>query len=280
MSKKSMRNDLEEAKIRLEILKENFEYQDFFKKFVSWYDQNKLIEIFVWPVLGFKKFGLKRLRYYIGHPFFKTSDIIDLLNPEKDTDKYFKKPVCDVLPKLFYDNAVSLVEHGKKSVNEVPYPGSIIPFRTIEKLNPSERLYKIDLSKTRKQIETEFKKYIDAIFTSGNLEEDRQRQRKETSIQLEVWKMRRQKIDFREISKSLKISIDTAKNSFYRAYELTQGKKYDKDHFKKLMRVKKSDMNNLCEICQQRKGCKVLCPDALRFANQDYVKTDYHEKLL
>ncbi|HPA14889.1 MAG TPA: hypothetical protein PKV75_06415 [Desulfobacterales bacterium] len=278
MSKKSIRDELENSKLRLEILKENYEYQDFFKKFLAWYEQDR--EKDVWPVLGFKIFGLGRLRYYIGHPYFKISDIIDLLNPEKNTDEFFIKPVCDVLPKLFYDNAVSLVECDKKSITEVPIPGSLGPLRTIEELNSSQRLYIIDFSKKRKQIEIEFKKYVDAVFASGNLKEDTSRQRKENSLQLEVWKKRRQKIDFREISKSLKISIDTAKNHFYRAYELIQGKKYDKDHFKKLMRVKKSDMKNLCEKCPQRKGCMDLCPEALRYVNQDYVKIDYHEKLL
>lgn len=261
---------IEEAKLRLALLKENFEYQGYFTQFLEW-DKKSLKG--VWPGLGFNKFGLIGLRYYIHHPLYKYDKIMDLINPQKDSNMFPEK-YKNLLPKLFYDPAVSLIEIGETKIDSVA-EGVFMPVRVVFKkgLKPYERLYKVDLSKKKVQIMKEFKRYIDGALSEDN-EKDwipyKKRNRKETWVHLNVWSLRKQRKSFSEISDSLCITIDAAKKSFYRAYELTQGKRYDPEFLRKeIWCVKKTDIKKTCDNCLVRATCDTLCPDVLRYVDQD-----------
>jgi len=53
---------------------------------------------------------------------------------------------------------------------------------------------------------------------------------------------------------------------------LTQGKKYNPAKMKEAInRVRKSDLKLTCDNCDKRKTCNVLCPEMLRYVNQDAV---------
>lgn len=292
--------DLEEAKIKLALLKENFEYQGFFTGFSEWYpryeaagdwenEHGRKGEVdlpdhiterdFVFPRGQFEYFGLVGIRYFLGRRDIQK--IFDVIDPDKPADSFPEKFMTSILSWLFYEPAVSLVTDGIKQDREgFAFSKQIIrserPLRSIKgRLKSWNRIYCVDLTKKKKQILKEFEAYLNAAYSSNSgkeWNEDKSRQRKETWAHLNVWNMRRQKGNFSEISKKLGITIDAAKKSFYRAYELTQHKKYDPDVFKKLWEIKKSDLENPCETCPQKADCTELCPDVLRFVDQDYVE--------
>ena len=265
---------IEEAKLRLALLKENFEYQDFFRRFLEM-DKKRNKSNSAWPGLDFNKFGLKSLRHYISHPFYKYDKIIDLINPQKNS-KIIPGEFADrILSRLFHDPAIVLVE-----VKGTEHRGletfSSMPIAAINRtgLKPWERIYKVNLTKKKSLIKKEFESYIEQAC-SKNAEKSgwapyEKRNRKEVWIHLDVWKLRKKRKSFSEISKELDITIDAAKKSFYRAYELTQDKKYNPAALRtEVWRVKKDEIKQTCADCPQRKNCADLCPDVLRYIDQD-----------
>lgn len=272
---------IEETKIRLAVLKENFEYQDFFDQFMKWI---KEADKGVWPGLGFNKYGLFGLRYLIVSPAYKRDQVYDLINPRTEIESFPEKMLRSILPRLFYEPAVKLIEVKGKENYDLSELGTGIPMWVIDKkgLKSSERIYIVDLSRKKKEIMAEFEGYLDRAF-SKDIEKDwkpyKKRNRKETWIHLQTWRLRRQRKDFLEIAKSLDITVDAAKKSFYRAYELTQGKKYDPDALRKeIWRVKINEIKITCDTCLKRKDCDVLCPDILRYVDQD--QASLREKIL
>lgn len=269
---------IEEAKLRIALLKENFEYQNFFIQFLE-ADKNSIKG--VWPGLGFNKFGLTGLRFYIAHPFYQYDLLMDLINPQKDQNALPLRYI-NLIPKLFHEPSVKLIEVGKRSYFE---GGTSTPIWIINErgLNPWERLYQVDLTKNKSLIMKEFKQYIENAISNRTADSDwdsyKKRSRSEAWIHLAVWKFRKERKLFSIISKELGITIDAAKKSFYRAYELTQGKKYDAEMLKKeIWRVKITDIAITCDACPKRKGCDVLCPDILKYVDQDQAQL--HEKFL
>jgi len=263
--------NIEDFKLRLEFLKENFEYQDFFEKFLQ--AEKELKGTGVWPGLGFALFGLHGFRYYSSHNIFRYEEILDMINPEKDTndipEKYIK-----LLPRLFYEPAVSLIEpKGTKNshlIDDVTMGGCLEVYRHGQSLEIWERMYKVDLRKKRQQIKKEFESYLDRALK--NYPEDNTRQRAEGWKQLEVWRLRKEKIDFPEIAKTLNCKIDTAKKRFYRACERSQGKPYDPEILQSLWVVKKSNLQQPCDVCPKRNTCTSLCPEMLKYVEQDHAK--------
>lgn len=266
----------EEAKIRLAFLKENFEYQKYFSQFL---ESDKQSPKSGWPGLGFNKFGLTGLRYCIHHPAFKYEDIIDLVSPQNNVDALSDKLVTAILPRLFYEPAVERIEVGKVSVSgELPDGGCSRPIQRINErgLKPWERLYKVDLTRGKTQILKEYKEYIESAIAHNKKESDwelyKKRNRDEAWTHLEVWKLRKEKKSFSEIARALQITTEAAKKSFYRACEMTQGKRYKPEMLKReIWHIKKEDMKITCNICPQRNNCKTLCPDVLRYIDQDYI---------
>lgn len=190
-------------------------------------------------------------------PLVLTEDILILLNPETDFDKVSCPGLIEMLPLMFrtpgvieYGRAHGLVSNSEGELTYRRYRPSIDI-----NLMPYERLLKIDLRKKKEQIITEFKDFIDTeilkqgqglklgLETAFEWSPDITRNRiKERWKQLGVWKMRKDVKNFSEIAFKTKVSEDTAKKQFYRAFELITGGKYNKDTWRTLV----------CEKLEQR----------------------------
>jgi hypothetical protein len=264
---------LSNAELRLALLKENFEYQDFFVKFLKW---EKEAPAGHWPGLGFNDFGLFGLRFLRGLPPSLSSyeKALDLINPQKEI--FFPEEfIAKMLPKLFFDPAIEMIEIKGSNPSNFEESRVIKPIEAIERLGlkPWERIYKVDLRKKKTQIMIEFERCLDNAYLNNLKILYNKRDRSETLIHLEVWKLRKKRKNFSQIAKALNITLDAAKKSFYRAYELTQGKSYNPEVLKKeVWRVKKTDIKQTCDTCSKRNECEILCPDVLRYIDQDQIK--------
>lgn len=284
------KEDLLWARLKLAILKENFEYQEFFKEFKK-RDKNNF------PGEMFAKFGITGYAYFVTDPRY--NDCIKLLDPTQEITGLKPEWVDHKLPLLFYSPAVVNIEvDGQPFLSgcfeRIFKGGASMPLPSMMRkgMKPFERLFKVDLRKKKNQLLKEFKNYLDGVYAKKKQaeddpyysfwEQDLSRYREESWNHLEVWKLKKQNLSFIDIGIKLKITEDTAKKSFYRAYELTQGKKYD---FQELQRkagiVRKEEMERICATCPNRDTCTdyEICPDVLRYITQDEL--DYsREKLL
>lgn len=150
-------------------------------------------------------------------------------------------------------------------------------------LKPSERLLKIDLSRKRSELLNEFKLLLDRVDflrdrnASDNYEEweqDSSRFREECWRHLAAWKMARRGKSYTEIAHELNIRADAVKKSIARAYELIEGCKYDKEHFRKIYKsIPAAELEKTCKNCPEKPTCEEteeLCPAIIQFINQDY----------
>ena len=190
-----------------------------------------------------------------------------------------------------FKNQPSIVEF---YLDELPDPLGEIGYvtRLDLPLKPSERLLKVDLSRKRSELLAEFTHFLDAVdyfrqsddvspnFTENYKEwnPDRTRFVKEAWRHLEVWQLRRQRQPFFEISRITGLSVDTAKKSFARAYELIEGRQYNPEGYRELYKeIITPELKKTCATCSERDTCSDLCPDVLAFIDQDY--TSLHERL-
>ncbi|OGP49562.1 MAG: hypothetical protein A2Y79_10965 [Deltaproteobacteria bacterium RBG_13_43_22] len=124
---------------------------------------------------------------------------------------------------------------------------------------------------------------------------DNSRFRDEAWEQLKIWDLRRKKEivrrrgsgsifterrTFGRISNELKMTEDSVKKRFFRAYEITQGLKYDIEKNRELWIIRKCELENECGTCEIRDDCNDPCPDVLRFIEQDQVAPIYAVPLL
>jgi len=266
--------DIETAKLRLALLKENFEYREFFTVFRKFYERSKdrgnfeYIFDLIWEY-RFYRFGIQRLQYFKAHPDYDIQDVISLLDPQRDVSG---QEADDILSKLFYEPAVEGVGTDEQidPIVGATYTG----FEKTQRLMPYERLYLVDLRKPKSQIIQEFRAFIDG----APLDRDGKRYRKEAWRHLKLWKLvYHENMTLRKISYKLGISSDAAKKSYYRAWELTQGYPPPKrritdqgpDHgaWDAYLKV----MENMCNDCTN-KICEetgVECATVSMYVNQD-----------
>lgn len=300
---------IESAKLKLVLLKENFKYQEFFKNllkdvylncpqlekpdeknmtyfvrlltllkgrtpFESNYDRN--FEDVCWFISS------------IPHKEYPLSDILALLNPECDL-KQIPNDLVSLLPRLF----------DKSSILELPRTDRLVMYGLKENghrsLNPYEKILFIDLRKKKAQLKKEFEDFIDREldhqrtalqikrgcsetwkeikrFGFDLWEPDTRRNREEVQRHLTVWELRKKKKSFPEIAAQLKLTQDNAKKSFYRAYELTQGKDYDRETFDTaIVRLHSSEVQKTCDTCPDRNACTIPCPQVSAYVDRDYV---------
>jgi hypothetical protein len=153
-------------------------------------------------------------------------------------------------------------------------------------LKPSERLLRVDLSRKKSDLMAEFKAFLDRVGDyrkaetlpdqwSDNYktwEPDTSRERSEAWHQLKVWRMRKERIPYSEIARAMGITQDAAKKALYKAYERTQGRAYEPGRYRKDgQKLNTWDMTKTCQTCPVRRTCSELCPEILRFADQDYT---------
>ena len=155
-------------------------------------------------------------------------------------------------------------------------------------LEPYQHIFIVDLRKNKEQLKNEFSELINLERWRHNQYTQQQsiylntktyhewvfdgRQRSEAVQHLKVWKLRRLRMSYSKIATELDISKDNAKKSFYRAYELTQFRRYEPENLKlEVWRHEKSELKKTCDTCTEREQCTELCPDALAYIEQDYV---------
>ena len=253
--------DLDSARLKLALLKENFEYRTFFEKFIKIVDDKS----FSFPAYYFEKFGLPGVRFTVGAPCY--NDVIELLDPYKEV-KLDSKKEDNILSKIFYFPSVMQVEFNTSYIKGI----ASRTFESIErkKTKPHERIFIADLRKKKKQLLREFSEFIDTAYNQSDLKPDNSRFRAEAWTHLKVWKLRRKRLSFSNIAEQVKLTEDNARKSFYRAYELTQGRKYDPEMLRRqVWLVRKKELQKTCDNCPNRDTCTVLCPEILRFIDQD-----------
>jgi hypothetical protein len=276
--KKRKPNNFDEAKLTLSLLKENFIYRDRFEQAGS----------DLTPIKNFLKNECYIRLTWLDEDFKNTKDLID---PLQDIDDISIDIQEKILPTLFNEPAIRQVVLRKSDLKE--YPARALPlnqktyktvkdschqymFTCLSMLPDHERVIKIALRKKPKQIEREFKNFLDSIYkTAKDLKPDMSRKRKEAWTHLEVWKLRKKRMPFSQIAIKLDLTEDNARKSFYRAYELTQGKQYDPDELRReIWVVKISELRKTCAICElgAKGNCTDLCPDVLPYTDQDTLK--------
>lgn len=263
--------DPDTARLKLALLKENFEYQAFFEKFIHSIDDLNV----PFPAYHFEKFGLPGVRFLVGAPYY--NDVLDFLNPCKEVN-FDSKKENNILSKVFYFHGIFQVEFDGREIEGM----ASIPLEAIErkKRKPSERMFIADLSKKKKQLLREFSEFIDAACNQSDLKPDKSRLREEAWTHLKVWKLRKKRLPFSKIARQVKQTEDKVKKSFYRAFELTQNRKYDPEILiKQIWLVRKKSLKKTCDNCPDRDSCTVLCPEILQFVDQDALKST-KEKLL
>ncbi len=276
--KKRNTDDFEENKLRLALLKENFGYKDFFDEI-----RDRL------PAESARRRLRDTLKNRYGVRVSLLAEHYDdallLLDPRHDIDDTPLTVQKRLLPALFNEPAVRLVPVNAEQAKEyaaLAFPVDADKYDRLaadgvwqvyavfcpSRIQPHERLLKVDLSKKRADVEREFRRFLDA----APVEADRRRFRAEAWKHLEAWKLYREKRSFKAVARTMKEKLSTVTMRYYRAIELTQGRKYDPAGMKKAVaRVRKSEMKITCSVCPQRATCKTLCPEMLRYADQDRV---------
>ena len=255
--------DIDDARLRLACLKENFEYRRFFLEFKR-QKENAIKEgKRVWPAHGFERFGINEsgLFCYPAYEFI-TEGLDPYQEPEKNIDEY--------LPTLFRERAVIQVEP------EFTLPAENVASSWLDTQGPApwERLYLVDLQNPKSQILAEIGEYIDAALQKPtDWKAHQTRRRKEAWRHLEAWKLRKKRIPFSVIARRLDVTEAVAYKSFGRAFELTQGRRYDPEQFRReAFSLPKEALQRTCDTCPDRATCTTLCPDVMVFIDQDHVK--------
>ncbi len=96
----------------------------------------------------------------------------------------------------------------------------------------------------------------------------------------ETWDLRKgpERKTFTEIAKIMNTNTSTAKDRFYRAFELIYNKPYDPDKFMEARNtVHKETLKRTCDKCKERETCSTLCPDVISFVEQDVREKSYRE---
>ncbi len=279
-----------EWRLRLALLKENSDYRKFWDKYggQKFLDTYFAIDVAL-PVeekvktsifIAVEKFTSELTRFGIEWPFMiddkRVQEFIHLIDPFSADD------LPDPLPFSVFQKYPSVAGVFSESV---PSEAQFCVSNNLE-LGPSERLLRIDLSRSRGDLLNDFRRFLDRVDYFRNTadcpegwkenyqewEPDRSRFRAEAWQALTVWQLRRQRKTYKEIKNTLNIEISTAKMAFRRAYELIEERPYNPEAFKRdNLPVSVQELPKTCETCPIRKTCKEICPDMLAFFNQDRV---------
>jgi len=283
--------EIEKASLQLAYLKENFKYQEAFKKFKGFFqDRNTPRENgqenpcsffeFVRCLSSLYRFGISPKS--VGLLYLATDhDLLKLLDPacELDTpDKYVRaclsvmfEPVgiTQIYPPFTdQEHVVGCESQAIQDIEDL-------------KLKPFERLLKVDLRVKSSQLSKQFNGFLritsvhhkvvrkvgwikafkslrqwvsrEAFESHSHWNIDNSREREEAWQQLKIWKLKKNHKSFTEIAKELNITPDTAKHAFYKAYERSQNKKHDPDIIReKFSKVRKETFDGICASCPNK----------------------------
>jgi len=141
----------------------------------------------------------------------------------------------------------------------------------MSRLKTGEILLRVDFIKPRNQIMAELAAAVDVAQRKLNVPSS-ERWRQEVTRHLRVWRLRKEKKPFSQIAKEMNMSEDTAKDSFYRGYELTQRRAYDRQAFlREAWTQKLENLERICATCPDRKNCTTLCPQIMAYVDQDQI---------
>jgi hypothetical protein len=293
---KTFTGDEDDALLRLAILKERADYRAYFAgnigKVKAAYSKRKEErakrpghppdEEIENTIHRFREEMLRNFRIlpssYAARPIEEWASFFD---PLKDARTAPAEVRGYILPYLFYWPVV------REVVSIIP-PEEVVTVlkgkgecpRIVESAEcaPFERLYKINLRGKPAQILREFKAALASVYAHRGInpaaykewKQDRSRKREEAWQHLKVWKMRRERKGFIEIARTLEIKTSAAKMSFYKAFEMIEERKYNRDDFRRsYWEIRKEELKRTCATCPDRNNCTILCPDVLTFINQD-----------
>ena len=286
----------EEWRLRLALLKKNGEYREFWdkyggKKFLDAYfaiDVDLPVEkkVKTSEFIAAEDFISELTRFGIYWPFMaddkRVMEFMDLIDP------FSTKDLPDPLPFPVFQKYPSVA--GVVSENSVP---SEAQFRLNEKLKlrPSERLLRIDLSRSRGELLNDFKRFLDRVDYFRNTEDcpkdwkenyqewkpNKSRFRTEAWKAHEVWDLWEEAgktpaiQTFKYISKKVGRPLSTVKSQWYQAHEKIKGRPYD-PKAKYSTEKKRRDADQLCSkcphgaICYKKSGEWIPCQEYLKIA--------------
>jgi hypothetical protein len=138
------------------------------------------------------------------------------------------------------------------------------------------------LSRKRSELIEEFKLFLDLVEahrTGGDVPEawklnyatwnpDNSRFRSEAWQALEVYRLRRKITPYKDIAQTLGIGLQAAKMAYKRAHILIENKPPVP---RKKLPISLADVKGGCANCPLRDTCTELCPDMLKYVEQDSV---------
>lgn len=305
VSKKKRREAIERGKLALALLKERFSYRKFFDEYSKdaivayerfylkgyrWYveqeDWKSLMSSDLNTLGRFHRQCEEQFRF--NSPFSRVSsadDILLLLDPAKDVEDIPER-LEPVLAEMFSREWISQVEHEGVPLSVLMYEWPSVAMLLPKKLDSYQRLLLVDMRGSHAALEKRFAELLDSVernrkYCPGPWVEndwqsynawdfDNHREREEVRRHLKVWKLRRRRKSFLEIARELRISHDNAKKSFYRAFELIERQRYDRQDFSRVYwEVRKENLRRTCATCPDRDNCQIVCPDVLPFVDQD-----------
>lgn len=139
---------------------------------------------------------------------------------------------------------------------------------------------KIDLRYDKFEILSFLSKQIDLARLNRGIKKLNRDHLNKFHLYAQVWDLRKGqgKKSYREIGRILGKKISTVKSMFYRAFELIFNKPYDSDFFKNYKSmVYKESLRKYCDICEERKTCRDVCPDIISYIMQDWKEGNYRE---
>lgn len=211
-------------------------------------------------------------------PCFRWDEWLDCLNPYKLND--------NAIVRFYYPlPAISQVVRLQEGQPDEHRYSTIFPSKERgNELLPSERLLRVDLSRKRSELVREFALFLDLVeahragddvpeewkLNYATWEPDNSRFRSEAWQALAVWRLRRQRTAYRDITRIVEIGLSAAKMAFRRAYELIESRPYAPEAFRREnLPVNISELPRTCADCPIRNTCEELCPDMLRYVEQD-----------
>lgn len=280
---------LNSAKLRLAFLKENFHFRDFYRTL-----KNNPKQI---SSLGdcLESFELNRFYCFADRQDCPIDQLLILFDRDRDFDpKNFseaevpgegmswRKYFGERLPELFVRPIlIHVVLPGQR------FEHYYYRFDMPKTLKPWERVLIVDARARKEDLLGDFELFIDRnrhkhehykaneMYSYVKWEPEKERETDKAWVQLDVWKRRRMGQSLFTIAQELKLSKnlsrskDLARYYIYRAYEISQGEKYDKNRFKKMVReeAKKRNPFKICSSCPDKNTCqeRETCPRFLEY---------------
>lgn len=303
--------DKKDAQLKLDFLKENFDYLDFFEKFKNdpkdylaiskipekdYSSKKRSLPLFSRAAIDtkrylgdyFNEFGLNPqieiILWFLGWPF---TDFLALFDPNiSDTTN---KDLINALPIIFSSSGISRGTLPGYPSHYAYDSSDLLPEANVVSrlLKPYEHILVVDMRKRKSQLVEEFKQYIEneykiksetayPLFKSGKTyllwEPVNERIREEAKIQLQIWKLRKEKYGYAEIGKKLSMDTDAARKAFYKAFERSQRKLFNIQVYQeKFKSIDIDTPTEACKVCPDIATCHSvdLCPNILRFLDQD-----------